>query len=55
MPIEGKPPRVKSEAFVHLQGRHPLRNVPIDGEGQAEEIIHLFFVVEVEAEDVQLS
>ena len=52
MLIERKPLRVKPEALVHLEGRHPLRNVPIDGKRQAEEIIHLLFVVEVKLDDV---
>lgn len=52
MLIERKPLGVKAEAFVHLQRRHPLRNIPIDGKRQAEEIIHLFFVLKVKLEDV---
>jgi hypothetical protein len=52
MLIERKPLRVKPEALVHLEGRHPLRDVPVDGKRQAEEIIHLLFVAEVELEDV---
>jgi len=50
--VERKPLRVKSEAFVHLQGRHPLRDVPINGKGQAEKIIHMFFIIEVKLENV---
>ena len=52
MLIEREPLRVESDAFVHLQRRHPLRNIPIDGKRQAEEIIHLFLVGEVDAGDV---
>ena len=50
--IERKSLRVKSEAFIHSQGWHPLRNIPVNEEWQAEEIGNLFFVVEVELNDV---
>ena len=50
--IEREPLSVKSDALVHLQGRHPLRNFPIDGKRQREEILRLPFVVEIDACDV---
>jgi len=50
--LKRKPPRAESEAFVYLQGRRPLRNVPVNGKRKAEEIIHLLFVVEIELCDV---
>ena len=50
--IEREPLRVKSEAFVHLQGRHPLRNILVNGKRQMEEILHLPFVVEIDLCDV---
>ncbi len=52
MLVKRKPLRVQPEAFVHPQGRHPLRNVPIDGERQGEEIPHLPFVREVELDNL---
>ncbi len=52
MLIERKSLWAKAEAFVHLQGRHPLRDVFVNGKRQTEEIIHLFFVVEFELSDV---
>ena len=51
--LKRKPPRAESEAFVYLQGRRPLRNVPVNGKRKAEEIIHLLFVIEVELHGVQ--
>jgi hypothetical protein len=53
--VKRKPLRVQAEAFVHLQGRHPLRNVPVDGEGQGKEVPHMIFVCEVELEDVHVA
>jgi hypothetical protein len=50
--VEREPLRVKSEAFVHLQGRHPLGNVPIDEKRQMEEIPQMGFVGEIDLGDV---
>ena len=52
MLVEREPLRVKSEAFVHLQRRHPLGNIPVNGKRQMEEILHLPFVVEINLGDV---
>jgi hypothetical protein len=52
MLVKRIPLRVKPEAFVHLQRRHPLRNIPVNGEWQGEEILYLFFVREVDLGDV---
>src|SRR3989304_4663982 len=49
--VKRKPLWVESEALVHLHRRHPLRNIPVNGERQAQEIMRLFFVVEVKLED----
>ena len=50
--IEWEPLRVKSEAFVHLQGRHPVWDILINRKRQMEEILHLPFVVEIDLCDV---
>ena len=55
MLIERKPFRVEPEAFIHLERRHPLRDVPVDGKRQTQEIIHMLFVVEVELDDVHIN
>ena len=52
MLVERKPLRVKPDPFVHLQGRHPLRNIPVNGKRQMDEIIHLPFIVEVDLCDL---
>ena len=54
MIVEWKPLRVKSQAFIHLEGRHPLRDVPVNGKRQTQEIIHLLFVVEVELDNIHI-
>ena len=51
MSVVREPPSVKAEAFVHLQGRRPLGNVPVNGEGQTDEVIHSPFIVMIEAND----
>src|SRR5574341_324367 len=52
MLVKWKLLRVESEAFIHPQRRHPLRNILVNGERQAKEIMHLFSVVEVELENL---
>ncbi len=52
MLVERKPLEAESEAFVHVQGRHPLRHIPVHGKRQTEAIIHLPFIIEVELCDV---
>ena len=51
MLVEREPLRAEAEAFVCLQRRHPLRDVPVNGKRQAQEIIHLLWVVEIELEE----
>ncbi len=50
--VKRKPLRVKPDPLVHLQGRHPLRNILVNGKRQMEKIIHLPFVVEIDLYDV---
>ena len=50
--VEREPLRVKPDAFVHLQGRHPLGNILVNGKRQMEEILHLPFVLEIDLCDV---
>lgn len=52
MLIKWKPLRVQPEAFVHLQGRHPLRDIFVNGKRQGEEIPHVLFVFEIELNNV---
>ena len=52
MLIKREPLQAESEALVHVQGRHPLRNILVNGKGQAEEVIYLFLVMEIELFDV---
>ena len=51
MLIERKPLRAESEAFVHLQGRRPVRDILVNRKRQTEEIIHLLFVIEIKLGD----
>ena len=50
--VKREPLRVKPDPLVHLQGRHPLGNILVNGKRQMEEIIHLPFVVEIDLYDV---
>jgi hypothetical protein len=55
MPVKREPLRVQSEAFVCLERRHPLRDISVNGKRQAEKVLHLLFVVEVELKDVHIN
>ncbi len=50
--IKREPLRAESDAFIHLQRRHPVRIIPVNRKRQMEEILHLPFVIEVDLCDV---
>ena len=52
MLVKREPLRVKPDPLVHLQGRHPLGNILVNGKRQMEKIIHLPFVVEIDLCDL---
>lgn len=40
------------EPLLHLQWRHPLWNILVNGKRQRQKVVHLLFVVQIQLNDV---